>query len=97
MVGVLPPSFLHFREKEEARTTPLGLAGGVVLLSWGEGVVPLGRGLVTPVVGRTPNLGSLDTMASLMGVFSSISCQHSVCVCVRDWKKRIMKLFGQVY
>lgn len=52
------------------------------MLSWGEGVVPLGRGLVTPVVGRTPNLGSLDTMASLMGVFSSISCQHSVCVCV---------------
>lgn len=56
------------------------------MLSWGEGVVPLGRGLVTPVVGRTPNLGSLDTMASLMGVFSSIS-----------WKNRIMKLFGQVY
>lgn len=71
VVGVLPPSFLHFREKEEVPTTPLGLAGGV---GW---VVPLGRELVTPVAGRTPNSGNLDTMADLMGAFFSNSYLHS--------------------
>lgn len=72
-----PLSFLHFMEKEEALTTPFGLAGGF-LLSWVSAVwVPLGRGELVPLTGRAPNLGSLETMEDLLRTFCSISKQQS--------------------
>lgn len=72
-----PLSFLHFMEKEEALTTPFGLAGGF-LLSWVSTVwVPLGRGELVPLTGRAPNLGSLETMEDLLRTFCSISKQQS--------------------
>lgn len=37
---------------------------------------PLERELGALVEERPPNLGSLDTMADLMGAFSSIRCQQ---------------------
>lgn len=78
--GVVPSSFFHFSEKGEARIKPFGrVAGGVVLPSWVGVVVcvePLDKGLAPPVEERPPNLGSLDTMADLMGAFSSIRCQQ---------------------
>lgn len=77
--GFVPSSFFHLREKGEARIAPFGcVPGGVVLPSW-EGVVgcaePLHMGVAPPDEERPPNLGSLDTMADLMGAFSSIRCQ----------------------
>lgn len=64
-------------EKEEALTTPFGLAGGF-LLSWVSTVwVPLGRGELVPLTGRAPNLGSLETMEDLLRTFCSISKQQS--------------------
>lgn len=77
---VVPSSLFHFREKGEARIIPFGrVPGGAVLPSW-ECVVgcvePLDKGLAQPVEERPPNLGSLDTMADLMGAFSSIRCQQ---------------------
>lgn len=78
--GIVPSSLFHFKEKGEARITPFGRGPGeAVLPSW-VGVVgcvePLDKGLTPPFEERPPNLGSLDTMANLMGAFSSIRCQQ---------------------
>lgn len=73
-----PLSFLHFMEKEEALTTPFGLAGGGFLFSWVSAVwVPLGRGEVVPLTGRAPNFGSLETMEDLLRTFCSISKEQN--------------------
>lgn len=70
---VPPLSFLHFIEKEEARTTPFGLAGGLLTSCVGTvWVVPLGNGEGIPFTGRAPNFGSLDTMGDLLRIFCSI-------------------------
>lgn len=78
--GVTPVSFFHFREKGDAPSAPFGRVPGGVVFPSCEVVVdcwdPLVRGLVPLLVDRPPNLGSLDTMADLIGAFSSIRCQQ---------------------